>query len=101
MRFYPLVDVFDTFMFAYVLYQGGYVHFYIAISARIGINAGLSWVLGSRMGVMGIGLASIISLAVALAIKLTFILTKKHGLKFRWASGASVWLPLCSTRFPC
>ena len=34
-------------MFAYVLYQGGYVHFYIAISARIGINAGLSWVLGS------------------------------------------------------
>ena len=49
MRFYPLVDVFDTFMFAYVLYQGGYVHFYIAISARIGINAGLSWVLGSSV----------------------------------------------------
>ena len=82
MRFYPLVDVLDTFMFAYVLYQGGYAHFYIAILSRIGINAGLSWVLGSRMGVMGIGLASIISLAVALAIKLTFILTKKHGLKF-------------------
>ena len=40
MRFYPLVDVFDTFMFAYVLYQGGYVHFYIAILSRIGIALG-------------------------------------------------------------
>ncbi len=100
MRFYPLVDVFDTFMFAYVLYQGGYVHFYIAISARIGINAGLSWVLGSRMGVMGIGLASVISLAVALAIKLTFILTKKHGLKFRWYLNAREALEIAKVGFP-
>lgn len=100
MRFYPLVDVLDTFMFAYVLYQGGYAHFYIAISARIGINAGLSWVLGSRMGVMGIGLASIISLAVALAIKLTFILTKKHGLKFRWYLNAREALEITKLGFP-
>ena len=98
MRFYPLVDVFDTFMFAYVLYQGGYVHFYIAISARIGINAGLSWVLGSRMGVMGIGLASIISLAIALAIKLTFILTQKHGLKFIRSSPRTTGFCLTSPR---
>ena len=27
-------------MFAYVLYQGGYVHFYIAILSRIGIALG-------------------------------------------------------------
>ena len=83
MRFYPLVDIFDTFMFAYVLYRGGFAHFYVSIISRIGINAGLSWVLGSQLGLAGIGLASIISLLVALMIKLTFLLTQKHGLKFR------------------
>lgn len=83
MRFYPLLDVFDTFIFTYVLYSNGFVFFYTAIIARIGINAGLSWVLGSRMGVMGIGLASLISLLIALVIKLAFLLTQKHGLKFR------------------
>lgn len=82
-RFYPLMDVFDTFMFTYVLYRGGYAHFYAGIITRIGLNAALSWFLGSRMGLIGIGLASIISLAVALVIKCTFLLTKKHGLKFR------------------
>ncbi len=84
MRFYPLVDMFDTFMFAYVLYRGGYVQFYIAIFFRIAANVVLSYLLGSMMGLMGIGLASIISLLLALMIKLTFLLTKKHGLKFRW-----------------
>lgn len=83
-RFYPLVDMFDTFLFAYVLYRGGYVHFYIAIFIRIIANVLLSYLLGSAMGLMGIGLASIISLLLALTVKLTFLLTKKHGLKFRW-----------------
>ena len=84
MRFYPLVDMFDTFLFTYVLYRGGYVQFYIAIIFRIVINAVLSWLLGSQLGLIGIGLASIISLLLALIVKLTFLLTKKHGLKFRW-----------------
>ena len=84
MRFYPLVDLFDTFMFTYVLYRGGYVHFYVAIVCRISINALLSWQLGLQMGLMGVGLASIISIVVALIIKLTFLFGKKHGLKFRW-----------------
>lgn len=83
-RFYPLVDMFDTFLFTYVLYRGGYAQFYIGIFIRIVINALLSWVLGSRMGLMGVGLASIISLLLALMVKLTFLLTKKHGLKLRW-----------------
>lgn len=83
-RFYPLVDMFDTFLFCYVLYLGGYVQFYIASVFRIGVNAFLSWHLGLQMGLMGIALASIISLVVAVLIKSTFLLTKKHGLKFRW-----------------
>ena len=100
MRFYPLLDVFDTILFAYVLYLGGYVQFYLAIFARIGINAELSWVLGSRMGVMGIGLASILSLLAALLIKLTFLLTKKHGLHFRWYLNAREVLGIAKLGFP-
>ena len=100
MRFYPLVDIFDTFMFAYVLYRGGFAHFYVAIISRIGTNAGLSWVLGSQMGVAGIGLASIISLLVALMIKLTFLLTKKHGLKFRWHFNLHEALEIAKLGFP-
>ncbi len=84
MRFYPLVDMFDTFMFAYVLYRGGFLQFYTGIILRIGVNVLLSWQLGLRMGLMGIGLASIISLIVALLVKLTFLLNSKHGLKFIW-----------------
>ena len=83
-RFYPLVDMFDTFLFCYVLYFGGYLQFYTAIIFRIGVNAFLSWELGQRMGLTGIAIASIISLVVAVLIKSTFLLTKKHGLKFRW-----------------
>ena len=58
MRFYPLVDIFDTFMFAYVLYRGGFLNFYTAIVSRIGINVLLSLQLGKQMGLPGIGLAS-------------------------------------------
>ena len=100
MRFYPLVDLFDTFMFTYVLYRGGYVHFYVAIVCRISINALLSWQLGLQMGLMGVGLASIISIVVALIIKLTFLFGKKHGLKFRWyLNPKEVWIVL-KTGFP-
>lgn len=99
MRFYPLLDMFDTFLFTYVLYSSGFVSFYTAIIARIGINAVLSWVLGSQMGVMGIGLASLISLAVALAIKLTFLLSKKHGLKFRLRFSAQDALEIAKLGF--
>lgn len=99
-RFYPLVDVFDTFLFAYVLYRGGFAHFYIAIISRIGLNALLSWFLGSQMGLMGIGLASIISLVVALAIKLTFVLSKKHGLQFRWYFNPREALEIAKLGFP-
>lgn len=81
MRFYPLLDMFDTFIFTYVLYRGGYVQFYTSMVARVVINAGLSWYLGMEMGVTGIALASVISIGVALLIKLTFLLTKKHGIK--------------------
>ena len=81
MRFYPLLDMFDTFIFTYVLYRGGYVQFYTSMIARVVINAGLSWYLGMQMGVAGIALASIISIGVALLIKLTFLFTRKHGLK--------------------
>ena len=84
LRFYPLVDMFDTFMFTYVLYRGGYIQFYTALFLRIGANAALSWFLGSHMGLFGVGIASVISLAVALLVKCTFLLTKKHGLTFRW-----------------
>lgn len=84
MRFYPLVDTFDTFMFTYVLYRGGFLQFYIAIFFRIAVNALLSWALGSTMGLIGVGIASILSLLFALSVKMTFLFTKKHGLKFRW-----------------
>ena len=99
-RFYPLVDIFDTFMFTYVLYRGGYVHFYTAIVARIGSNVLLSWYLGSQMGLAGIGLASILSLVIALAIKLTFLLSKKHGLTFRWYFNAREALEIAKLGFP-
>lgn len=99
-RFYPLVDMFDTFMFAYVLYRGGYAHFYIAIATRIGLNAALSLVLGPQMGLMGIGLASILSLVAALAIKLTFLFSKKHGLTFRWYFNAREALEIAKLGFP-
>ena len=100
MRFYPLVDMFDTFIFTYVLYRGGFVHFYAGIISRIGLNALLSWYLGSQMGLMGIGLASVISLLVALIIKLTFLFTKKHGLKFRWYLNAREALSIAWLGFP-
>ena len=100
MRFYPLVDVFDTFFFTYVLYRGGYAHFYAGIIARIGLNAALSWFLGSRIGLMGIGLASILSLVVALLIKCTFLFSKKHGLRFRWYFNAREALEIAKLGFP-
>ena len=99
-RFYPLVDMFDTFMFAYVLYRDGYARFYIAIGTRIGLNVALCYVLGSQMGLMGIGLASIISLVVALAIKLTFLFSKKHGLRFRWYFNPREALEIAKIGFP-
>ena len=100
MRFYPLVDMFDTFMFTYVLYRGGYVHFYVAIIFRIGANVLLSWVLGSQMGLMGIGLASILSLLIALAIKLTFLFSKKHGLALRWYLNGREVFEIVKLSFP-
>ena len=100
MRFYPLVDMFDTFMFAYVLYRGGFVQYYIAIFSRIAVNTLLSYLLGSALGLMGIGLASIISLVFALMIKLTFLLTKKHGLKFRWYFNVREALEIARLGFP-
>lgn len=99
-RFYPLVDMFDTFMFAYVLYRGGYTHFYIAIAARIGLNVALSFALGPQLGLMGIGLASIISLVAALAIKLTFLFSKKHALRFRWYFNLREALEIAKIGFP-
>lgn len=99
-RFYPLVDTFDTFMFTYVLYRGGYAHFYAGIIARIGLNAVLSWYLGAQLGLLGIGLASIISLVVALLIKCTFLLSKKHGLRFRWYLNAREALEVVKLGFP-
>ncbi len=84
MRFYPLLDMFDTFLFAYVLYRNGFVQFYFAIFSRIIVNALLSWYLGSQIGLMGIGLASLISLLIALLVKLSFLKTSKHSLKFSW-----------------
>ena len=99
-RFYPIVDMFDTFLFTYVLYRGGYILFYIAVISRVSINAALSWYLGSRMGVMGIGIASIVSLLVAVCIKLTFLLTKKHGLKFRWYFNVKDEFEIAKLGFP-
>ncbi|MCR5777012.1 MAG: hypothetical protein K6G84_06285 [Lachnospiraceae bacterium] len=100
MRFYPLVDIFDTFMFAYVLYRGGFVHFYIAIICRICINVVLSIQLGTQMGLMGIGLASILSLLIALLVKLTFLFSKKHGLKFVWYLNPKEVLQVAKLGFP-
>ena len=100
MRFYPLVDIFDTFMFAYVLYRGGFVHFYIAIICRICINVLLSIQLGTQMGLMGIGLASILSLLIALLVKLTFLFSKRHGLKFVWYLNPKEALQVAKLGFP-
>lgn len=100
MRFYPLVDMFDTFFFTYVLYRGGFVHFYTAIISRIGLNAFLSWQLGSVMGLAGIGLASVISIFVALLIKLTFLFSKKHGLRFTWHLNIREALSIAWLGFP-
>lgn len=100
MRFYPLVDMFDTFLFTYVLYRGGYVHFYLGILSRIGLNAVLSLLLGSQMGLAGIGLASIISIFVAIIIKCTFFFTKKHGLKFRWYLNGREAFEIAKLGFP-
>lgn len=83
-RFLPLVDMVYSFLLSYVLCQGGYVQLYISIVFRIGTNAFLSWQLGSWMGLTGIAIASLISIVVAELILSTFLLTKKHGLKFRW-----------------
>ena len=99
-RFYPLVDMFDTFLFAYVLYRNGQAQFYIAIFLRIAVNALLSWYLGVRMGLFGIGLASIISLIVALSVKSTFIFSSKHSLKFRWHLNIREALEIAKLGFP-
>ena len=100
MRFYPLLDMFDTFMFAYVLYRGGFLNFYTAIISRIGINVLLSWQLGMRMGLTGVGLASIISLLVALLVKLTFLFSSKHRLKFVWHLNVRDALEVAMLGFP-
>ena len=100
MRFYPLLDMFDTFMFAYVLYRGGFINFYTAIISRIGINVLLSWQLGMRMGLAGVALASLISLLVALLIKLTFLFSSKHGLKFVWHLNVREVLEIAMLGFP-
>lgn len=84
MRFYPLVIMLDTFLITYVLYMGGFVQFYIASIMRIVVNAALSWFLGLRYGMTGVGAASILSFLFSLGVNSTFLLTKKHNLKFRW-----------------
>ena len=100
MRFYPILDVFDTFMFTYVLYQNGYLHFYIAIFSRIGSNLLLSILLGSRLGLLGIGLASVISILIALAVKITFLFSKKHGLQLKWYFNPREALEIVKLGFP-
>lgn len=40
------------------------------------------------------------SLLVALAIKLTFLLTKKHGLKFKWYLNVREVLEIAKLGFP-
>lgn len=83
-----------------MLYRGGFIHFYIAIICRIGINVLLSIQLGSQMGLMGIGLASILSLLIALLVKLTFLFSKKHGLKFVWYLNPKEALRVAKLGFP-
>ncbi len=100
MRFLPLVDMLDTFMFTYVLYQEGFIQFYLGIFLRIVVNALLSWQLGLRMGLTGVALASIISLLIALVVKFTFLLSPKHGLKFRWYLNGREVLEIAKLGFP-
>ena len=52
------------------------------------------------MGLAGIGLASILSLLIALIIKFTFLLTKKHGLKFKWYFNAREAFEIAKLGFP-
>jgi len=99
-RFYPLVDMFDTFLFAYVLYRNGFLQFYVGILSRITVNVLLSVYLGSRMGLMGIGLASIISLIVALSVKLTFVFSSRHPIRFQWYLNVREALAIAKLGFP-
>lgn len=95
MRFYPLVIMLDTFLITYVLYMGGFVQFYIASIMRIVVNAALSWFLGLRYGMTGVGAASILSFMFSLGVGSTFLLTKKHKLKFRWYLNAREAIIIC------
>lgn len=83
-----------------MLYRGGYVHFYLGIISRIAANVLLSWYLGLHLGLFGIGLASVISLLIALAVKSTFLLSKKHGLPFSWYLNAREALETAKLGFP-
>lgn len=100
MRFFPLVTIMDSFLFTYVLYRGGYVQFYAASMFRIITNVLLSYLLGLRMGLMGIGIASVASSLISLLFESTFLLTKKHGLKLRWYLNAREALVIAGLGLP-
>lgn len=100
MRFYPLLDIFDTFMFTYVLYRNGSLQFYSSIFVSIGLNALLSWYLGLQMGIMGIGIATIVSMLIAFAIRSSFMLSSKHTLRFKWHMNLREIIELAKLGFP-
>lgn len=83
-RFHIFPIVFYAFLFSYVLYRGGAVFCSVGASLELVSNLILSFVLGKRIGIGGVTLASFLASIISLGVILLYFISPKGRLPVRF-----------------
>lgn len=82
--FLPFPLVFLTLFYNILLNEGGESYAVVSIAVQFFGNIALSLFLCSRMGIGGIGLASVASMSLALIVLVSFLFSGNNPFRFRW-----------------
>lgn len=82
-RFYMLILPLYVFLFTYVLYLNGALIDTISMIVMIAVNTGLSYCLGSEIGISGITCATFLANCVGILILSIYIIVKEKGFHYR------------------
>ena len=82
-RFYILILPLYVFLFTYVLYLDGALIDTINMILLVAVNTGLSFYLGSKMGIAGVSCATFIANCVGILILGIYIIVKEKGFHYR------------------